>query len=218
LSEESLFREVDEEVRQEQFKKLWDRYGNIVVAICVVIVVGVAGGKGWQYWQVKQAETAGETYFAAAKLADADKLDDALAQFAAISHSGYALLARMREAGILAASGKVDEAVKAYDALAADSSVDQPMRDLAQVRAAYALADTASPADLKQRIGKFDQQDNPWRHAAREIQAIALWRTADYQSCGEIVTAILADPQTPPGLRQRAKSLSDLLEPLLPRK
>jgi hypothetical protein len=189
-----------------------------VVAICVVIVVGVAGGKGWQYWQVKQAETAGETYFAAAKLADADKLDDALAQFAAISHSGYALLARMREAGILAASGKVDEAVKAYDALAADSSVDQPMRDLAQVRAAYALADTASPADLKQRIGKFDQQDNPWRHAAREIQAIALWRTADYQSCGEIVTAILADPQTPPGLRQRAKSLSDLLEPLLPRK
>ena len=32
LSDESLFREVDEEVRQEQFKKLWARYGNAIIA------------------------------------------------------------------------------------------------------------------------------------------------------------------------------------------
>ena len=43
MSDESLFREVDEEVRQEQYKKLWDKFGNYFVALCVVIVA-VGGG------------------------------------------------------------------------------------------------------------------------------------------------------------------------------
>ena len=33
MSDESLFREVDEEVRREQAKKLWDRYGTYLVAV-----------------------------------------------------------------------------------------------------------------------------------------------------------------------------------------
>jgi hypothetical protein len=218
LSEDSLFREVDEEVRQEQLKKFWQRYGVAVYVVVAVIVLGVAGSKGWQYWQLRTAETAGETYFAAAKLAADGKPDEALAQFGAITHSGYRLISQMREAGILAATGRTDEAVKAYDAIAADKSVAEPMRNLAAIRAGYALADTATPADLKARVGQFDQPDNPWRHAAREIEATALWRTADYAGAGQIVTAILADPETPPGLRQRAQMLSDLLEPLLPKK
>lgn len=68
MSDDSLFREVDEEVRQERFKKLWAQYGNLIVAVCLIVVVGVAGFKGWQYWQVKQAEEAGDAFFDAAKL------------------------------------------------------------------------------------------------------------------------------------------------------
>ena len=37
-SDESLFREVDEEVRQEQLKRLWDRYGTYIVALCAVMM------------------------------------------------------------------------------------------------------------------------------------------------------------------------------------
>ena len=58
MSEESLFREVDEEVRQDQLKKIWTRYGNLIVGVCVALIAVVAGIKGWQYWQVRQAETA----------------------------------------------------------------------------------------------------------------------------------------------------------------
>ena len=32
------FREVDEEVRREQLKKLWDRYGNRAVAAAVLVL------------------------------------------------------------------------------------------------------------------------------------------------------------------------------------
>ena len=35
-----IFQEVDEEVRREQLKKLWERYGNFIIAACVLVVVG----------------------------------------------------------------------------------------------------------------------------------------------------------------------------------
>ena len=38
-----IFQEVDEEVRREQLKKLWDRYGNYVVAALVLVVAAVRG-------------------------------------------------------------------------------------------------------------------------------------------------------------------------------
>ena len=45
-----IFDEVDEEVRREQFKKLWERYGNLFVALAVLIVAAVGGWRGCEYW------------------------------------------------------------------------------------------------------------------------------------------------------------------------
>lgn len=215
MSDESLFREVDEEVRQEQYKQLWSRYGNLFVALCLVVVAAVAGYKGWQYWQVKQSESAAETFFAAAKLAGAGKADDALKQFESIGHPGYGLLAQFRQAATLAATGKPDEAVKIYDGLAANSAAAAPLRDLARIRAAYVLIDTANQEDLAQRVKPFDVTGDPWRHAAREIQALAAWRAADHAAADTMVKSMLGDPETPSGMRQRAQVLAELLIPLV---
>jgi hypothetical protein len=218
LSDESLFREVDEEVRQEQFQKMWARYGNLIIALCLALIVGVAGFKGWQYWQVKQAESAGESFFSAVKLANGGKTEDAARQFDAINHAGYATLAKLREANALAANGKAEDAVKIYDGVAADNSVENSLRDLARIRAALALTDSASPADLAARVQGFDVAGNPWRHTVREIMAAAYWRLKDYGNANKQVQAILADPETPSGIRQRARMLSELLVPLLAQK
>lgn len=218
MSDESLFREVDEDVRQEQFKKLWARYGNLIMALCVLVIAGVAGYQGWKYWQARQADAAGENFFTAVALAESGKSDDALKQFEAVSHEGFAVLGKLREAGILAAKGQAPEAVSLYDAVAANGSVDATLRDLARVRAALALTDTASPADLAARLKPFDTAANPWRHTAREIMATALWRAKDYTSADKQVQAILADGETPGGVRQRAKILADLMAPLIAKK
>jgi hypothetical protein len=217
VSEDALFREVDEEVRQEQLKKLWDRYGNVAIGLCVAVVVGVAGMKGWQAWQLRKAEAAGQVYFAMTKLAGKQQYDEALKLIPSIGQTGYGELARLRAAGMLEAQGKTDEAVKAFDAVAADASVDPALRDLARIRAGYALADTAKPADLKARVGSFDVDGNPWRNAAREIELLAAWKAKDYPGADTLAKTILADPATPQGLRQRTTIISDLLLPLLPR-
>ena len=125
MSDESLFREVDEEVRQEQYKKLWDRYGNYFIALCLAVVASVAGAKGYQYYQKTQSEAAAVVYFDGMKKAAEGKPDDALKALAGVDHPGFRQLARMQEAIVLSEQGKTKEAVAAFDA------VDDELRGLA---------------------------------------------------------------------------------------
>ena len=50
-----LFDEVDEEVRREQFKKLWDKYSIYFIALMVLIVAAVGGWRGYQYLEAQKA-------------------------------------------------------------------------------------------------------------------------------------------------------------------
>lgn len=215
MSEESLFREVDEEVRQEQYKKIWQRYGNVLIALCFVVVAGVGGFKGWQYWQIKQSETAGENYFTALKTAASDKPDEGLQQLAAIDHKGFKTLAQIRSAALLAKQGKAKEALDIYSAVIGDIHAAPALRDLAAIRAAYLEADTLAPADLKARLVRFDASDSTWKNEMREVIAVSAWRIKDYKMADDMAQAIIADPQAGPGIRQRAQRLAGLLKPLL---
>jgi hypothetical protein len=214
VSDESLFREVDEEVRREQAKKLWDRYGTYLVAVSLAVIIGVASWKGWQYWQLNRSQAAAKVYFKQGSDA-AGPRDSELEQLAHSGPAGYALLARFSLAGELAKAGKPDEAVKAYDAIAADRSAPQAFREAATIRAAYLLADTASAADLSARLAALDKPDSVWRLPIKEIYALAAWRESRYPDAFQLVGEIAADPAAPQGMRQRAQIMAAVLQPLL---
>lgn len=220
MSDESLFREVDEEVRREQAKKLWDRYGNLVVALSLGIILAVAGIKGWQYYAEQRAQNAGEAYFNAMKAEQAGKPEDVAAALAAVAktgHGGYAELARLDEAAEFAKKGERDKAVAAYDAFAKDQGNDKALREAAAIRAGYLLADTASSADLVSRLSALDTPDGAWRLAVREIYALAAYREGKYEEANRLVSEILADPAVSEGLRQRAQIIAAVVQPKLPR-
>lgn len=221
MSDESLFREVDEEVRREQARKLWNRYGNAVVAVSLGVIIAVAGVKGWQYYQTQRAETAGQAFFNALKAEREGKsAEDVAAAFAAVEkagHGGYGKLVKLDEAAALAKRGERDQAVAAYDAFAADASNDRAMRQAASIRAAYLLADTASSADLVARLSALDTPENPWRLAVRELYALAAWREGKFDEANRLAQEIIADPAASEGLRQRAGIIAAVVQPKLPR-
>ncbi|MGA7040123.1 MAG: tetratricopeptide repeat protein, partial [Pseudolabrys sp.] len=57
-----IFHEVDEEVRREQLKKLWDRYSLYLIAAAILIVAAIAAWRGYEYWVAKRAATAGAAF------------------------------------------------------------------------------------------------------------------------------------------------------------
>ena len=208
-----IFQEVDEEVRREQLKKLWDRYGNLLIAGCILIVAAVAGWRGYDYWQKKKAGESGAAFEAAVSLADSGKNSEAEAAFAKLATEGspgYRALARLREAAELARSDS-KAAVKTYDDIAADKSNGQVIQDLAGIRAGYLLVDTAPYSELRTRLEPLTASGRPFRHSARETLALSAWKSGDATAARQWTDMIITDPQSPNGTRSRAEVLSDLI-------
>ena len=208
-----IFQEVNEEVRREQLKKLWERYGTYIIAVCILVIVAVGGWRGYEWWQARRAAEAGAAFEQAATLAESGKRQEAEAAFAKLASdgtAGYRVLARLREAGELAQSDR-KAAVKAYDEIAADKSVGNVMQDLAALRAGFLLVDTSSYADMRTRLEPLTAPERVFRHSARELLALSAWKEGDMGAARQWTNMITSDPQTPAGARSRAEVLSELI-------
>jgi hypothetical protein len=208
-----IFHEVDEEVRREQLKRLWDRYSIYLIALAVLIVAGIAGWRGYEYWVAKRAAAAGAAFEAAVTLNEQAKYAEAEAAFAKVAADapeGYRGLARMRAAGALAQIKPAD-AIKSYDELAADTSLGTTWQDLAAVRAGMLLVDTASLADIRRRLDPLAEPTRSFRHTARELLALSAWRNHDLAAAKRYLDMIATDAESPIGTRARADVLSGLI-------
>lgn len=211
-----LFDEVDEEVRREQLKKLWDKYSLYFIALMVLIVAAVGGWRGYQYLEAKKAAEAGATFEKAVELSEQGKhaeAETAFADLAAKAPFGYRTLARLRAAAEASARDP-KAAAKMYDDIAADRGVGGEWQDLAKIRAATLLVDSASYADIQQRLESSAEPKSTFRHSARELLALSAWRNNDMTAARKWVDAIAEDGETPPGLRSRAEALQALLPPV----
>lgn len=208
-----IFHEVDEEVRREQLKKLWERYGTYIIAACILVIVAVGGWRGYQWWQNKKAAEAGAAFEQAVTLAESGKRQEAEAAFAKLGTdgtAGYRVLARLREAAEL---GLTDHkaAVKAYDEIAADKGVGAVMQDLAALRSGFLLVDSSSYAELRTRLEPLTGPERVFRHSARELLALSAWKQGDMAAARRWTEMITGDPQTPAATRSRAEVLSELI-------
>jgi len=207
-----IFREVDEEVRREQLKKLWDRYGNYVVAAAILLVAAVAAWRAYMWWEAKKAAETGAAFEAATTLAEAGKRGEAEAAFAKIAAdgtAGYRHLARMREAAEFAQSD-AKAAIAAYDQIAADRAVGPVLQDLAALRAAALLIDTGALDEAQRRLEPLAANDRTFRHTAREFLVLAAWRAGDTAAAKRWFDLITTDAQTPAATRSRVEMLMAL--------
>jgi hypothetical protein len=208
-----IFDEVDEEVRREQLKKLWDRYSIYIIAAAVLVVAAVGGWRGYQYLEAKKAAEAGAAFNKAVELSEQNKHSEAEAAFAdlaAKAPAGYRMLARFRLAAE-AASRDPKAGAKIFDELAADRSIGTEQQELARIRGAGLLVDTAPYSEMLQRLQSETAPGATFRHVARELLALSAFRANDSAATRQWLDQIALDADTPPGLRSRAEALQALL-------
>jgi hypothetical protein len=214
MSDDSFFREVDEAVRQEQYKALWDKYGVYVLVVAALVVAGVAAYKGWTYWQDRQAQQAGAEFTQALALASANNQAKAHEAFASLAESGppgYQVLSRFQMAANEAKAGETEKAVAAYDALATDGGVDPILQALATLQAATLRLDDADYAEMERRLKGLAESGNPWSFSARELLGLSAYRNGDMSVAEKQFSGLLADQGTPPNLRERANMMLALI-------
>ncbi len=214
-----LFREIEEDLRRDQVKELWEKYGIYVVGLALAIVLGAAVIVGWRSYQQSRSEAASARYdelVAASATQKPEEVAKAFGEFAQKAPAGYAGLATLRQAAALLDAGDRKGAVAVYDAFAAGSNGPAIMRDMARVKAGLLVADTASYDEMKSRLAPVLGDDNPWRNNARELVGLAAWKAGKFAEAETYFDAIVGDPQASGGLRDRAHVMQALLAPHLP--
>lgn len=212
--DDSFIREVNEELRSDQMKSIWTRFGGVIVAIAVLIVLGTIGKVGFDYWQDGASSKSGDAFLQALNLAKENKTDEALAALNTLEKDGYGaypVLARLRAATLQAQKGETDAAAKAFSAIGKDSSVPAAIQEAARLRAAYLLVDTGGYDQVSAEVEQLATPQNNMRHSAREALGLAAYKSGDYAKAKTWFQQIVDDAQSPRNVTGRAQMLLDVI-------
>jgi hypothetical protein len=204
-----FIQEVDEDLRRDQYKRLWDKYGKFAVAAMVAVVLGVAGTVGYRDWAKNRRADDTRKLVEAIELSATDpKLGpDALASLAKSAGAGVGTLARLHQAAAMVRGGQSTKAVEVYDQLAGDGSVDPIFRDLAVLLAAQHRADGPEAAAAALKLAPLIQDSNPWRHPALELTAVVALGQGDKTRARDTFRRLADDPTAPAAIRGRAAEM-----------
>jgi len=205
MSQDNIFREVDEELRSDRMRTLWRRFAPYVIGAAVGVVLVVAVNEGWTWYHANNAAESSQELYAAFDLIDGGDLAAAQTQLDALiadGSGGYPVLAQFRKAGVLAKEGAVADAVAAYDALA-NSQSNPRLRELALVLGGTLMIDAGTLADVEARVGGIAVEGNPLRNAAREALGLAQYKAGDFAAAQASFEAVVNDPMTQSTVRNR---------------
>ncbi len=212
-------REVDDELRQDRLKFIWRRFGRILIAAAIGVVLAVAAWTGYSSWSESRANASGDRFLAALVFAREGRVDEALKELTALEADGtgaYPLLARFRAASLIAPKDP-KAAIAAFDAVAADSAVAEPLRNIAKLRAAYLLVDHGTYADVAGRVEALSADGNPMRYSALEAMGLAAYKAADMANAQKLFETITADRAAPDGVSSRAQIMLSLVSGTTPK-
>jgi hypothetical protein len=205
MSTETIFSEVDEELRRDRMRKLWRAVAPWVIGGAVGVVLLVAGYEGWKWWQDSNSAKWSDQFYAVMETAagvDKTAAQQALGDLIAQTGGGYPMLAQFRQAALLAQDGKTDEAVAAYDALAT-TQTNSHLRELALVLSASLLVDKGDVSAVEQRVGGMLAPTSPLRNGAYEMMGLVQYKAGDLDAAMKSFQAIIDDPQANRDLRGR---------------
>ncbi len=208
-----IFDEVNEDLRAERMQRLLKRYGFLLVIAAVLVIVAVAGWQALRARDKQQTEAVATAYLGAMRAGSSDAPEAgrtlAAGQFAELANTapeGYRTLARLREAALRLQAGDRPAALELWDRVAADTSAERTMRDLAGLLAIQAQLDDGDVAALEGRLLPL-LGAGPWRPLAQEAQALLAIRQGQDAKARGLLQTLVSDPAAPEGVRRRAEGL-----------
>ena len=211
---ETFVREVDENLRRDQLRDFTRKYASWIVAAVVLFLVAAGGFIHWQDWQRKKNEQAveqlaqvftdiskGQTQTAPARL---DKLSDAHAK-------AVRAAAQFGRAAVAINQNDTKLAIAKFKALAGDSSMPKPFRDLALIRQTALEFDALKPEEVVTRMQPMTKPGAPWFGSAGELTGMAMIKQGKTAEAGRLFAAIARDQQVPEQLRGRAIQMASSL-------
>lgn len=222
---ENLMDEVESDIRQEKFEKLWKQYGKSIVAAFVLIVGLSAAYNLWQHHQAKQTDIISQQFSNAQSLMFSQNFADALPAMEGIansSHRNYSVLAKFNVASIVrqdSAHKDLTKAEKIYKEIMNDKAINPIMRDLAAVLYVNLKLDMSVENDhLTECLSILEPivtKESAHKFLAMESKGLIQFRLKDYKTASDIFLNIVQSEKSPKDVRLRAQMMAQHIASLL---
>jgi hypothetical protein len=209
-----VFQEVEEEYRQQQMAKFWEKYRVPIIGAAAALILGVAGYQGWSYWHAREVEKSSREMEIVGDLlrkpGSEKEAADRLAKLSVSGSGGYPVLAKLQEAAIRAQQGDLKGSIALYDSVAKSES--SPLfRDLAVVRAAVFLVEMEPYDAVKKKLEPVANGSGPWAYQGKELLGYAAWRGGKPDDAKKLYEEIEKAADAPAGTKRRAIEMIALI-------
>jgi hypothetical protein len=185
-----------------------------VTGVLALVLIGYFGVWAYKAYQDRNLATASLAY---QKGVDALQQADSAGAFADFEQArqagapGYKALALMQEGDLRMTAGKPDEAAKLFDQ-AAGVAPNQVIGDLARLKAALALLDSAPLPQLKTRLAPLADPKRPFSAYAKEALAMAELLAGKTEDAKRDLSVLQLSLGAPEDMRQRAQITVALID------
>jgi hypothetical protein len=211
---EAFLREVDEQVRLDTAARFWKSWGRVVIGAFIAALVALGAFLWWQNNRQATAGVEGEAMSVALDDLAGGAINKAQGELTKLSTSstpGYKASAKLALAATKLGKGDARGAAADYAAIAADTSLAQPYRDLALVRQVATSFDTMTPQDVVAKLKPLAVKGNAFFGSAGEMTAIAYMQMNKNREAGAMFAALASDEGVPDSIRSRSVQLAGVL-------
>ncbi len=197
-----FLRDVDEALKQDRMIKLWNDYGGYLITIIMAIIVFTALYSGYDYW-VRQQKIA-DTKEVMATL-NSDDFPANVSPETLNVDGNIAALTMLTAANQYETLQRPDDAKTLYESVSQNKSISSELRSVAQI--ALARLDGDNAQELQNVI---NASNSPWRFLAK--LHLAGLETTSKEDALKHLDDVLANPDLPPGIYAKARSLKHITE------
>ena len=204
---EPLEDEVNEELRRQQLKSIWDRFGVYIIGFAVLIILSVGGNEIINHLNNRVSQRESNAFDNALNLIEKGNDSAGLDQLIKLTEgkTGYKGLALFRLSSESLTNGNYQEAVDYLKKASLDKTLTNNLRVFAKIKAGLILVDNGSFSEVDVLLKEVVGNGGPFSFHAKEILALALIKNGRDLEAQEIFQEIANDASAPPVLARRAE-------------
>jgi len=214
IEQDNLFKEIDEDLRQQKYAVLWKKYNKLIIGTALALVIAVASIKGWEAYNLSRKSVESGLLTSALKLINGTKPGKAipiLDKLAKEGSIGYSVLAKFNKAAILSKTGNKKSASASYLSIAEDNNIEKIFRDMALIMSAHLGLENTDPVIFIDKLSKLIDGKNAWRHSAKELSALFAHKSGDRPKSLRLYKELSDDATAPSGIRSRSAEMAAIL-------
>ena len=204
---EPLEDEVNEELRRQQLKSIWDRFGVYIIGFAVLIILSVGGNEIINHLNNRVSQRESNAFDNALSLIEKGNDSAGLDQLIKLTEgkTGYKGLALFRLSSESLINENYQEAVDYLKKASLDKTLTNNLRVFAKIKAGLILVDNGSFSEVDVLLKEVVENGGPFSFHAKEILALALIKNGRDLEAQKIFQEIVNDASAPPVLARRAE-------------